>query len=333
MNVRTLTFLLALSTCFVAAEGRADPPTPGSPELVEPLSVRALVADGKHNAFTAMVRWKDRYWLAFRKGTAHNSGDGDLVLLRSDDGKEWTEARRVNAAPDDRDPQMLATQSRLFLYDPAMDGAKLTSFVTYTDDGETWTDPQPVYLPQYIFWKPLAKGDRFYATAHLKSRDGTARHVHLITSGDALRWDKVSTIRGGNWESETTLWFAAPDRLVAFMRQKYGSPKATILESSAPFSEWSERRAGPKIFGGHAVCTFQRVTYLLSRSLEGQQTGTMIYTYEQGELHPYCALPSGGDCSYPAAVQDGGAMLVSYYSSHEGSTNVYLARVPLRGKR
>ena len=44
------------------------------PEMVEPLSVRTIVADGKHNAFTAMARWKDRYWLAFRKATAASPG-------------------------------------------------------------------------------------------------------------------------------------------------------------------------------------------------------------------------------------------------------------------
>jgi len=55
-----------------------------------------------------------------------------------------------------------------------------------------------------------------------------------------------------------------------------------------------------------------------------------VYTFADGELTPYCALPAGGDCAYPAAVQVGDEMFVSYYSSHEGSTNVYLARVPLR---
>ena len=53
----------------------------GDARLVKPRSVRALVADGKHNAFTALVHWKDVCWLAFRKGKSHNSNDGDMVLL------------------------------------------------------------------------------------------------------------------------------------------------------------------------------------------------------------------------------------------------------------
>ena len=116
----------------------------GEPDLVKPLSVRAIVADGKHNAFTAMIRWKDRYWLTFRKGTAHNSPDGNLVLMGSDDAELWAELRTFDLMPDERDPQMLATESRLFLYPHGMDGARLVSFVVHTDDGKTWSEPQPV---------------------------------------------------------------------------------------------------------------------------------------------------------------------------------------------
>ncbi len=77
--------------------------------------------------------------------------------------------------------------------------------------------------------------------------------------------------------------------------------------------------------------TFRGVTYLLSRFVgpKGEYVAT-IYTYADGKLTRYCDLPSGGDCAYAEAVEDGTNMLVSYYSSHEGSTNIYLAVVPLK---
>ncbi len=73
---------------------------------------------------------------------------------------------------------------------------------------------------------------------------------------------------------------------------------------------------------------------LATRTAFRGRQGTRIYTFVGGKLTPYCDLPSGGDCSYPAAVLAGdetlgGEILVSYYSSHEGSTNIYLAGVPL----
>jgi len=44
-------------------------------------------------------------------------------------------------------------------------------------------------------------------------------------------------------------------------------------------------------------------------------------------VKPELILPSGGDCSYPGMVWDKGKLWVSYYSSHEGATDIYLARI------
>ncbi len=316
-----------------AAESPKKPEPPAKPE-VEPKSVRKLVADGRHNAFTALARWRDEYWLAFRSGTDHNSADGDIVVMRSADAEKWTEAFRLNVLPDDRDPQFLVTPKRLFLYDQAMKGRELTCFVTYTDDGKTWSKPEPVYEPRFILWKPCTHEGRHYAAAHKKDETsgGRGREVHLVVSEDGLAWRKISTIREGNWESETTLLFGSKGHLTAFLRQKYGSPTCEILEADPPYTEWKPRPAGVTHLSGHSAHTFRGVTYLISRTMEypTRKSGTMIYTYPDGKLHPYCELPSGGDCAYAEAVQVGEEMLVSYYSSHEKGTNIYLARVPLK---
>ena len=300
-----------------------------APELVKPTSVEKLVANGKHNAFTALVKWKDQYWLAFRQADAHNSKTGDLVVMRSSDGRKWEEAKRVDILPDDRDPQFVATADKLFLYDPALKGSELTSFVTYTEDGQKWSEPVAVYEPRYIMWKPVVHNGKFFAAVHLKSRDGKERDVHLVTSPDGIKWEKISLIRGGNWESETTIFFEDDGQITAFLRQKYGSPRSSLLTSKPPYKEWSAT-PGNITFGGHSIHTFNGVNYFFSRASKGKESVAMIYTYADSKLTPYCELPSGGDCSYAEAVQIRDEMLVSYYSSHEGDTNIYLARVPLK---
>lgn len=304
-----------------------------APATVQPVSVRKLVADGKHNAFTALTKFNGAFWLAFRSAKDHNSQDGEIVLLRSASGDDWTEVRRFNFNPDDRDPQFLATTDRLILYSASMNGPRLTTFAVHTSDGQEWSEPQTVYEPQFILWKPLVAGDSFLATAHRKvegNDGGKTREVHLIRSTDGLKWEKVSTIRAGNWESETTLLAGPGDHLTAFIRTKYSVP-GHIMESPPPYQEWSQRPAGIHL-SGHAVRIFSGVTYLLSRTFDdsGKNAGTTIYTYADGKPIPYCVLPAGGDCAYPEAVELGDEMLVSYYSTHEGSTNIYLARVPLK---
>ena len=305
--------------------------------LVKPTSIQTVRADGKHNAFTALRRFKGKLWLAFRAAKEHNSQDGDIVVLRSSDhGRSWEEAFVLNVVPDDRDPQFLVTDKRLFLYDAGMRGTELTTFVTYTDDGETWSKPQAVYEPRFIIWKPLEHAGRFYSGAHKKDEAsaGKGREVHLVASEDGIDWKKVSTIRSGNWESETTLFFSENHQATAFLRQKYGSPPAAILESSPPYAEWKTRVPNVNHFSGHSVQSLGGTTYFFSRTMEysKKQAGSSVFTLADGELTPYCVLPSGGDCAYLEAVHanDGRNMLVSYYSSHEGATNIYLATIPLQ---
>ena len=327
----SLLICVVASIFFLIAPVRAEPAT----ALVAPREVRTVRADGKHNAFTALARFRGQMWLAFRAAKEHNSADGDIVLLRSaDDGKTWFEARRVNIVPDDRDPQFLATDKRLFLYDAAMTGPELVTYATFTDDGETWSPPQPVYEPRFIIWKPCEFGGKFYSAAHKKDEvsGGKGREVHFVTSDDGLAWRKVSTIRAGNWESETTLHFAPTGRATAFLRQKYGSPPAAIFTADPPYSEWTYRTPDVNHFSGHSVRTIRGVTYLFSRTMDyGKKTsGCLIYSFADDRLTPYCELPAGGDCAYAEAVAAGDDMLVSYYSSHEGTTNVYLAVVPLK---
>jgi hypothetical protein len=41
-------------------------------------------------------------------------------------------------------------------------------------------------------------------------------------------------------------------------------------------------------------------------------------------------LPSGGDTSYPGLVWREDQLRMSYYSSHEGKSAIYLARIELK---
>ncbi len=41
-------------------------------------------------------------------------------------------------------------------------------------------------------------------------------------------------------------------------------------------------------------------------------------------------FPSGGDTSYPGLVWDKNQLWMSYFSSHEGKSAIYLARVVLK---
>jgi len=224
---------------------------------VAPRSVVKIVADGRHNAFAAFSKWKGQYWLAFRKGTGHIARDGDLVVLCSSAAHEWDEVIRFDVCGDDRDAQLVVTGDRLWLYINSLKDGLCKVFVSYTDDGRQWSPPQPIYRDGFILWKPVEHDGRLYAGAH---RPGSDEHrlVHLVTSANGLDWEQVSSIREGTGESETALSFDEAGKLTAFLRDqtKIGG---YILESSPPFTQWSQRSAGVHL-SGQVVYTFDHNT-------------------------------------------------------------------------
>ena len=62
----------------------------------------------------------------------------------------------------------------------------------------------------------------------------------------------------------------------------------------------------------------------------GEKPTTVLARMTRDSYEPVLTLPSGGDCSYPGMVWHDGFLWMSYYSSHEGKTGIYLAKVKMR---
>ncbi|MNY78943.1 hypothetical protein D3C86_2193840 [compost metagenome] len=66
-----------------------------------------------------------------------------------------------------------------------------------------------------------------------------------------------------------------------------------------------------------------------SRFHEGNSTSTALHVTDlNGKIIKTIKLPSGGDNSYPGMLMDQKKLWVAYYSSHEGKSAVYLAKIP-----
>ncbi len=66
----------------------------------------------------------------------------------------------------------------------------------------------------------------------------------------------------------------------------------------------------------------------MSRSYLGGAK-TVLARLSRAAYEPVLTFPSGGDTSYAGLVWHDGLLWVSYYSSHEGKTSIYLAKVEL----
>src|SRR5687768_15469000 len=70
-------------------------------------SITKIWDQGKHNAFTDLIRWRGKWYCTFREADAHVGGDGQLRVLESADGKQWESAALVTEKGIDlRDPKL-----------------------------------------------------------------------------------------------------------------------------------------------------------------------------------------------------------------------------------
>src|ERR1044071_3170971 len=106
-KVATMPPMQKLAIGIIALLGCISTASAATPEVV---SVKKIWDKGKHNAFTDLVRFKDKWFCVFRESEAHVGGNGVIRVLTSADGEEWTLAATVaEEGIDLRDPKVSVT--------------------------------------------------------------------------------------------------------------------------------------------------------------------------------------------------------------------------------
>src|SRR5438128_2008850 len=76
------------------------------------VDARKIWDKAPHNAFTDLIRYKDRWYCVFREGKAHVSPDGALRVLTSKEGDKWESAALITSPNSDlRDAKITITPS------------------------------------------------------------------------------------------------------------------------------------------------------------------------------------------------------------------------------
>ncbi len=217
------------------------------------LSNNVIYRDGKHNAFTSMVRWQGKYWLALRNGASHRSDDGRLMVMNSSDLETWSEPQEViNTELDDRDPAIFVCGDRLFLVSMSYkrklhEGetqrrlVSMISYVVSSGDGVNWTEPRQALPEHRVIWWVSSGPDALYASVYGAGTAGEGpdycRWTELWRSENGVDWDQVGIISDENRATECALAFLPDKRLVAFVRHDEND-KPEIKIASPPYREW-----------------------------------------------------------------------------------------------
>src|SRR3712207_6033670 len=135
----------------------ARPPTEGAAELV---GVTKIWDAAPHNAFTDLVRFKDRWYCTFREGKGHVSPDGAIRVITSSDGEKWeSSARLEDPAADLRDPKLTVTPDHRLMLNgvaatPDDPTVKHRSRVWFSADGKDWGKGVEIGEPNIWLWRP-----------------------------------------------------------------------------------------------------------------------------------------------------------------------------------
>jgi hypothetical protein len=158
----------------------------------------------------------------------------------------------------------------------------------------------------------------------------------LMTSKDGRKFDSYikDFFHEKDWPTEARIRFAKDGKAYCLQRLD-GDPNFAYLGSAeSPYREWKWTNLRRYVGGPNLLQLPSGDWIAAGRLIENKRprTALMYLDVAKGQLIPILDLPSGGDCSYPGLVWHEGRLWMSYYSSHEKRTSIYLAQMDITMK-
>ncbi len=302
-----------------------------------------------HNAFTDLIRYNNKFYCTFREGTGHVPGeigeDGKIRILISDDGEKWESMALLEKKDYDlRDSKLSVTpDGRLMVLmgGSNYDGYNLINrrgHVSFLEkNGKEFTEPQAIVIDEKIrsdfdwLWRVTWFENVGYGVVYRK-KNKVKSDAFLVKTINGINYTLVSALFINNiMPGESTVSVNPNGEMTILMRCDGGDQHGLIGSAMPPYTSWEWNDLGMRL-GGPNIIPFNDTTFIMgTRSHEKKEVCTALYFVEKsGFPRKIVELPSGGDTSYPGMVIYNNTLWVSYYSSHEGKSKIYLAKLPMQ---
>ncbi len=320
-----------------------------SAQTVDGMQIRKIWDSAQHSAFTDLLYFKGAFYCSFREGTGHipgtTSGDGTVRILRSTDGSNWTSVADLRKEGIDlRDPKLSITPKGTIMVimggsiyrNGKLEGRKPQ--VSFSDKkGGNFSIPEEVKVdPSIVSW-----GDWLwrvtwhdgvgytidYQIGPEERRGPTA--MYLLKTRDGRSFEKVSKIDLDGFPNEATIRFDKNGTMHVIIRRETADQMGVLARSNAPFTTWEYSKMDVRLGGPNFVFTDSQKMIMGTRVYEGDVYTALFLGNPDGKFRKVLSFPSSGDNSYPGMVILDGNLWVSYYSSHEGKSSIYISRIPL----
>ena len=303
----------------------------GQAELV---SLAKIWSQAPHNGFTDLIRFRERWYCAFREGSARVSGDGLIRVLSSADGADWMPAEHfAEEGIDLRDPKLSVTSdNRLMLSVGVVErNAEANQYRTvswFALDGRDWSIPFRIGDPGMWLWRVTWHQGNAYSLGYSTSGE---RYLRMYVGPGGNRFQSVTeNLHDQDIPTEATLLFGSDDSALALVRRDGGSGTTLLGRSRPPYRGWQWQDLGVRLTAPDMLRLPDRRIVAAGGVDDGRSRTAVFWMDEDAaRLREVFALPSGGDNGYPGLAFYDGLLWVSYYSSHEGSPAIYLAKLRL----
>lgn len=323
---RTMLVLMLVQAIALSLAAEALPA-----QLVE---TRRIWDSAPHNAFTDLLRHDGEWFCVFREGKGHVSDDGALRVITSRDGREWKSAALIKSADGDlRDAKITLTpkgelmlSGAVALRQPAP--YKHRSLAWFSKDGRSWSEALPIGDPDVWLWRTTWRDGRAYSVGYDTAGE---RFVRLYESGDGRSFETlVPTLFDKEMPNESSIVFD-PDGAAFCLLRRDGKLGTGLLGAARPpYTSWEWKDLGAKTGGPHLLRLPDGRLVAAVRLYDGKVRTSLCWVTRDGRLTEFLKLPSGGDTSYAGLVWSEGILWISYYSSHEEKTAIYLAKVRIQ---
>jgi hypothetical protein len=334
-HVLKFIWIFSVTFSFCATVGTANAAEPASLKL---LSVKKIWDGANHNAFTDLTRFNGQWFCTFREAQGHINGNGKIRVLTSADGENWKSAALLEEDGIDlRDPKISVTaDNRLMLTigGSVYKDKQLVSRqprVSFSKDGTKWTEPKTVLAPGDWMWRVTWHNYRAYGMVY-GAHTNSPWTLRIVESTDGLKYNLLQDLNVTCSPNESTIRFLANNDAVILVRRE-GVPKgkgdrnAWIGLAHPPYKDWSWHDAGMSVGGPNFIVLPNGKLIASGRISKDKQAQTFVGNMTTTSVTPDIILPSGGDCSYPGMVWHDNVLWVTYYSSHEKQTSIYLAKL------
>lgn len=334
MRIKFLTSMLVFMSLYFGLLGQ-EIPTIKSVQIWN---------NAEHSAFTDLIYYKNAFYCSFREGSGHVPGtDGVVRILRSKDGKSWQDLGSITYdGMDLRDPKLSVTpDNRLMIIiggSKYVNGKLLgrTPMVSFFD-GKHISKPVMVNIDKsFVSW-----GDWIWRVTWHKGigyavdyqigpdeRRGPTK-AFIVKTTDGIKYEKVAELAVDGFANESTIRFEKNGDMVVMVRRELGDTFGVIAKSSYPYQNWNYNKMNYRL-GGPNFLLYKNYIVGISRIHAKEIHTGLIIGKEDGNFKEVAKFPSSGDNSYAGMVILKGNLWVSYYSSHEGKSGIYISTIPLK---